>query len=240
MPVPLSSIHHSEVPEAQREPGLFLSIPKLKHWWNIGLDLLFPPRCAGCGKVDTYWCANCQIEIDAIPFPALQPLEINAPQLIVATTGKHEGRLQNAIWALKYENARQVSAVLGQRLTHRLDNTDWTIDIIIPVPLHTKRLRERGYNQSQLMGDYIARQRGIAMVPQAITRQIDTRSQVGLNAQERQENMHNAFTVDPLVRDKTILLIDDVFTTGATLSACTQAALDAGARAVYGLTVTMA
>jgi ComF family protein len=240
MPVPLSSTQHLEPPEAQREPGLFLSTTKLRLWWNTGLNLLFPPRCAGCGKVDTHWCANCQSIIDELPFPTLQILEVNAAPFLIAITGQHEDKLQKAIWSLKYENAPQLAAVLGQRLAQRLDKTDWTIDIIIPVPLHTNRLRERGYNQSQLIGEYVAHKHGIPIAPQAITRQIETRSQVGLNAQERQENMHNAFTADPLVRGKTIVLIDDVFTTGATLSACAQVVLDAGARTVYGLTVTMA
>jgi ComF family protein len=217
-----------------------LSGATLRRWWDIGLDLLFPPRCAGCGKVDTQWCASCQTELEAVVFPPLHALQFDSTHMMIATTGKHEGKLQKVIWSLKYEDAQYLAQILGKRLSQRLKQTGWAIDIMVPVPLHANRLYDRGYNQSQLIGDWIARDCGITMAPQAIIRQIDTRSQVGLSAQERQENMEDAFTADPLVRDKNLLLIDDVFTTGATLSACAQAALDAGARAVYGLTATMA
>jgi ComF family protein len=116
---------------------------------------------------------------------------------------------------------------------------NWTIDMIVPVPMHTTRLRERGYNQAQLLGEHAAQQLAIPCVPEAVQRLRHTQSQVNLNAQERQANMQDAFEANPqLVSGQTILLIDDVYTTGATLAACAQTALDAGATAVYGLTVT--
>ena len=113
--------------------------------------------------------------------------------------------------------------------------------MIVPVPLHINRLRERGYNQARLIAGHVAQMRGLPLVPQAIYRQVETHSQVGLNAEEREANMQGAFGADPqTVSAQTILLIDDVYTTGATLAACAQAAREAGAAAVYGLTGTMA
>jgi ComF family protein len=118
---------------------------------------------------------------------------------------------------------------------------NWTIDMIVPVPLHTTRLAERGYNQAQLLGEHVAIETSIPCLPDAVHRQRQTQSQVTLNAAERQMNMVDAFQAHPsIVSSQRILIIDDVYTTGATLSACGQALLQAGAQAVYGLTVTVA
>lgn len=227
----------SDFQEARALPGLLASYPLMRNWLRAGIHLVFPPRCAGCGQVDEYWCARCQADIDAIPLDThigrLAPLEA------VAFTGNHTGKLQEAQWALKYENMPEVAAPLGQRLVKRFLQLDWTIDIIVPVPMHTTRLRERGYNQAQLLGEHAAQALAIPCVAEAIRRLRQTQSQVTLNAQERLANMQDAFEAAPqLVSGQTLLLIDDVYTTGATLAACAQAALDAGASAVYGLTVT--
>lgn len=228
-------------PEAQHSTGLLVSNSLLRRGMEQVLDLLFPPRCAGCEKVDTVWCAACQSELDAIEFPPLRALEPDSRLTAIAATGPHEGILQKAIWSLKFENGRALAVPLGERLSRRLQEQDWTIDMIVPVPLNTKRLRQRGYNQSQLIAQVISASHSILLMPQAIDRAVDTRSQVGLNMQERKENMKGVFRADPqAVANKTILLIDDVCTTGSTLEACAQAALDAGAAAVYALTVSTA
>jgi ComF family protein len=113
--------------------------------------------------------------------------------------------------------------------------------MIVPVPLHTSRLRERGYNQSQLLGEHVAALTGIGCIPAALQRIRATQSQVTMTAQERLTNVRDAFTANPSsAAGRTILLIDDVYTTGATLSACAEALLLVGALAVYGLTVTAA
>jgi ComF family protein len=205
------------------------------------LDLLFPPRCAGCAKVDWHWCAVCQQAVDQIPFPPLPRLSAESPLAAVATTGIHEGKLQDAIWSLKYANAPALAEPLGQRMARRLAALDWTIDMLVPVPLHTRRLQERGYNQSQRLGEQMALLGNIPLIPQAIQRTVATRSQVGLTAPEREANLQAAFQAGPqIVAGQTLVLIDDVFTTGATLSACAQAARDAGAAQVFGLTITQA
>ncbi len=235
--MPASHLPVKYSPEAQPKTGLLLS----KRLGSIILDLIFPPRCAGCGKVDRYWCDNCQQMINEIPIPVVHDFPTDSPLTAVATTGVHEDKLQTAIWALKFENGRRLAEPLGLRLAQRLGTLDWTIDMLVPVPLHTERLRERGYNQSQLLGEYMALHGNIPLKEQAIQRSVATRSQVGLNAEERQANMEAAFTADPqIVSGQSLLLIDDVFTTGATLVACAQAARAAGAAQVYGLTITQA
>lgn len=232
---------NKQQPEAQPIPGLLLSKSPLQQSIEAILDLLFPPRCAGCDKVDVSWCAACQSELDSLPFPPPRQMGPDSPLQVVAATGPHNGKLQAAIWSLKFENGRTLAAPLGQRISRRLEALGWAVDLIIPVPLSKKRLHQRGYNQSELMAQYIAASRSCLLIPQAIGRAIDTRSQVGLNMQERKENMTGVFRADSqIVAGKTILLIDDVCTTGATLEACAQAALEAGAAAVYALTASMA
>lgn len=203
-------------------------------------DLIFPPCCEGCGRVDTAWCDVCQRELEAWPITL-----ITRPMLPVcvglASSGLHEGRLRDAVQALKYNRALAVADVLGARLWHCLQQLKWTFDIIVPVPLHLKRLRERGYNQANLIATALARQGDMICQPSAIRRHRYTQSQVGLGVAERLQNVAFAFTGDPeQLAHRAILLIDDVLTTGATLSACAQAALDVGASRVYGLTISAA
>lgn len=159
----------------------------------------------------------------------------------VASTGNHADKLRLAVHSLKFDACPSLAQPLGERLSRRLATLAWLIDIILPVPLHTQREHDRGYNQSELLCAEVSRQSGLPMLSDALIRQIATRPQVGLDAAARHANMRNAFSADPRqVSAKTILLIDDVRTTGATLDACAQALHTAGAAGVYGLTVTSA
>jgi ComF family protein len=222
---------------AEAHYGLLLS--KAQLWLNAGLDLVFPPRCAGCGRVDTVLCPRCQAEIDAIAYiPNLQTLP---PLSGSAATGLHDGKLQQAVHALKYDNTPALARPLGDRLSECLIRLSWPIDIIVPVPLHTSRIKERGYNQAQVLGAHVAARHKIPLLPGALARWRLTTTQVGLTADQRRANVSGAFSANPaLVAYQTLLLIDDVFTTGATLQACALAAMDGGAAAVYSLTVTTA
>ncbi|MBL8160601.1 MAG: ComF family protein [Anaerolineae bacterium] len=222
--------------QAQAAPGLFAPLRQASSWL---IDLLFPPRCAGCGRVDSEWCPACQRDLQATPYP--QHLIAHPPLMAIAATAPHRGVIRESVQALKYNNARRVAVPLGARMAQHLAAQHWTIDMIVPVPLHTVRLAERGYNQSQLLGEQVARDMALPHVPSALHRDRSTHSQVTVSAAERLINVKNAFSAVPdLVNNRTVLLIDDVFTTGATLSACAEALLAAGAGAVYGLTVTAA
>lgn len=120
-------------------------------------------------------------------------------------------------------------------------NYESQFDIVIPVPLGRERLKERGYNQANLLAHPIALQVNRPFTPQALFRSRETGSQVGLNAQERKQNVKNAFQGRPsLVAGKRILLVDDVATTGATLSECSTALKQAGAEHVIALTLARA
>lgn len=206
---------------------------------HTALDLLFPPRCSGCARVDYAWCDACQLALNQTPIiPLTRSVE---PLRGIVSTGVHTGRLRAAIHGLKYDHVPLLAHVLAQRLAGCLMTMNWPIDMIVPVPLHADRLAQRGYNQCQLLGEHLALHVSLPCVPTAIRRERDTQSQVGLTAQERQVNVTDAFRAVPNhVENHSLLLIDDVCTTGATLSSCAEAALAAGAAAVYALTLTTA
>ena len=153
-----------------------------------------------------------------------------------------DSSIQNALHTLKY---RRNIAGLGDALAHQMADfvrsLRWTLDVVIPVPLSRRRLQERGYNQVALVARPLAYELGLAYSPNLLWKMRDTRSQVGLNMQERRENVSRAYQAHPsAVMRKSILLMDDVSTTGSTISACTEALLLAGAQEVYVLTIARA
>ena len=111
------------------------------------------------------------------------------------------------------------------------------VDAVVPVPLHPKKQRARGYNQSLLLAQHFCKQTGLALGPDWVKRHKDTLPQAQLNRRERLENMSGAFVALPLVKGKRILLIDDVATTGATLEGCAVALKQAGAKQVMAFTL---
>ena len=122
-----------------------------------------------------------------------------------------------------------------------VSSLEWPIDVLIPVPLGKKRLKERGYNQVALVARPLAYQLEWRYEPDALWKKRETRSQVGLSVSQRSENVQDAYQADPtIVKQKSILIMDDVATTGSTISACTTALLSAGARDVYVLTIARA
>lgn len=156
----------------------------------------------------------------------------------------HSGPVREGIHHLKYNNGTEIAPLLARYLMATFQQPPWTqlhgwIDGVTPVPLHAERLRERGYNQAELLARAFCRRVGAPLRPHWLQRQRLTQSQVGLSAHERQSNMADAFSATPAVRGKAILLIDDVYTTGATLNACAMAALNAGATAVFALALAM-
>lgn len=230
------SVTNENHTKARVQPGFFVP----KQWWNAIIDLIFPPRCANCGRVDAQWCSRCAELLQLTPL--VLAFRHDFDNLAgCASSGVHEGVLRNAIHALKYENTRQVAPLLGVRLAECLQTTLWKIDTLIPVPLHHKRLLERGYNQAQVIAEALAAQIGLAITLDGLRRERSTESQVELNREQRLQNVADAFVAEAaVVHQKTVLLIDDVCTTGATLDACANALLTAGAAAVYALTVTRA
>lgn len=153
----------------------------------------------------------------------------------------HEGPLQQAIHALKYEDRVELAPSLGRYLRAVTASAPWpailrSLDGIVPVPLHKDRLLERGYNQSKLLADGLAIGCATLVLDGAMERCKATRSQVGLSPSERADNVEGKFSADSvLVTGKSLLLVDDVFTTGATMRECASALRESGADAVFSL-----
>jgi ComF family protein len=117
----------------------------------------------------------------------------------------------------------------------------WGMNVVIPAPLGRQRLKERGYNQVALVAKPLAYELGLEYAPKALWKSRETRSQVGLTISQRRENVSKAYQANSSVlKRKSVLLMDDVATTGSTISACTEALLSAGAREIYALTIARA
>jgi len=150
--------------------------------------------------------------------------------------------IQNALHTLKYRrNIAGFGDALALQMTDFVRSLNWAIDMIVPAPLGRKRLQERGYNQVALVARPLAYELSIDYRPDALEKMRDTRSQVGLTISQRRDNVSQAYQAHPsAVKRKSILLMDDVATTGSTISACAEALLAAGAQEVYAITIARA
>ena len=142
---------------------------------------------------------------------------------------------------MKYRRNIGFGESIAMQMVDFVRSLCWPVEMLIPVPLGKKRLKERGYNQVGLVARPLTYQMRWMYAPQVLWKARETRSQVGLSISQRRENVHNAYRADPkAVTRKSILIMDDVATTGSTISACTEALLGAGAKEVYVLTIARA
>jgi competence protein ComFC len=230
-------------------------IYQLTQWLWVGLDWLFPPVCAGCKRPGFRWCPDCQQQVKSVPEPACQVcgLPISHPGLCLACSDSHppyealrswavfEGPIRHALHSLKYDRNVALGDTFAHYLVKYVKKMGWQVDMVVPVPLGRQRMKERGYNQAGLLAMPVSLIQDWHYSPRAVLRVRETRSQVGLSGPERKENISDAFRADPVrVSGKVILLIDDISTTGATLTACSDALRKAGAKTVYALTLARA
>lgn len=213
------------------------------------LDLLFPSKCAGCGRAGELLCRTClgdATRLDsrvcrhcatptgrgtlcgacaAVP-PALY-------RLIAAFT--YDGAIRRAIHSFKYQDIRALAPVLADALASdpRLGRLE--ADALVPVPLHERRLRERGYNQAELLARELGTRMGLPMRTDLVRRVGDGPSQ--LDAADRRANVERAFEAEGEARGMHLMLVDDVATTGSTLNACAHVLLKAGAGRVGAIVV---
>ncbi len=159
--------------------------------------------------------------------------------------GEYKGALRGLIHLLKYEGVRPVAVPLAEMLGEAI--TDLGLDaspVLVPVPLHKARRHDRGFNQAELIARAASKyfEQKLAIAPEALVRRRETISQVGLSREERIENMRDAFRVADLkaIRGRNVIVVDDVMTTGTTLSECARVLKAAGAERVWAVTVARA
>lgn len=147
------------------------------------------------------------------------------------------GMVQSALHRLKYEGEREIARGIGAFMSRKLKALKWHVDIILPVPMHEKRMKERGYNQSLLLASEVARECNIDLYEGVLIRNRDTESQTHLSRMERVHNVKGAFDVigKKAIQGKAVLIIDDIMTTGSTLNECSKVLKQEGAREIYCL-----
>jgi len=162
---------------------------------------------------------------------------VSAKIVGVLFTFRLEGVIRQAIHQLKYRNLRALVVPLAELLQDYLVANPVPAEIFVPVPMHQKRLRERGYNQSSLLARELGKLINLPVVDDCLTRRRHTPPQARTaTVEERRSNIADAFTCrDHRLRDKQVLLIDDVATSGTTLDACAAALKASGAASVWGL-----
>jgi ComF family protein len=230
-------------------------------------DLIFPPRCITCDNLlerhdPLPFCPSCMDGIRfirsplcprcGVPFPVIEGedhlcgdcITSKKPYAAARAVGRYDETLLTAIHRFKYRGRTGIGEILG-RIMADFAAGIWDMKIfdrIVPVPLHRKKLRERGFNQAVILARKLSKQFDIPLDFTSLRREVFTSPQVGLGREERSANVHGAFTVrhPERITGRRILLVDDVYTTGSTLAECARVLSRAKAEAVTVLTLARA
>jgi ComF family protein len=231
------------------------------------LDILFPPRCHICKTLappgaDLHLCPNCTEQIEFITYPLCPqcglPLAtergsdhrcgsciIHPPPFSAARAATiYNGHVQEMIHRFKYQNQVHLRRPLSLLTARHLSSfiTHHQPEIVIPVPLHRKRLKDRGFNQALLIAESISTICTTPLIRHNLRRIRWTEPQISLKAEERASNLRGAFALhdSSAIKGKKVLLIDDVFTTGSTVIECAKTLKQGGAKEVVVITVARA
>jgi competence protein ComFC len=219
---------------------------------NWFLNLLFPPRCASCKQEGDFLCGNCRgrLKLKPIQSRSLYPSVNDFPELdgvIYGLDYAENPEIQAAVKQFKYHFTQDLADYFGKLLSVKLSELSMLKNkefILIPIPLHKKRLGERGFNQAELIAGAVIRYAGKGTVlNRLLTRTRYTSQQAKLKKAERQKNLDGAFEVAgelSELENKICFLVDDVCTTGSTLESCARALRKKGLGKVYGLVVARA
>ena len=231
-----------------RRMRLWEALPRLV---SPALDLLFPLNCAVCNREGRVLCQGCEAALPRLEMPycsicaspgvaglcdwcaSTRPAidGIRAPYLM-------DGAVRDLVYGLKYRNLRAAAPDMGRLLSGYLQSNRVPADVLVPVPLHGRRERERGYNQSALLARQLSKISGTPVAAKALHRTRNTPPQVSIAGhEERRHNIEGAFECRSPLGGRRVLLIDDVVTTGSTMSACAAALKTAGVSSVWGLAV---
>ncbi|MDP2949964.1 MAG: ComF family protein [Chloroflexota bacterium] len=227
-------------------------LPGLARVGQAILDVLFPPRCAACGTYGAFLCGGCRQELPCVLPPRCPVCWQSQPQGALCHRCREErpafeearspylyqGPARELVHALKYNFLSALAPPMARLMADHLGEEGLEADLVAPVPLYGRRQRVRGYNQSALLAREISHLAGLPLAERALARRRDTPPQArSADAEARRRNVAEAFVAEPRrVKDRRVLVIDDVMTTGATLDACARALRQAGAASVCALT----
>lgn len=216
------------------------------------LDLLFPLRCFGCEREGALLCHSCLAGQERLLPPICDNCGTRSISNLcdrcrresyafdgIRSAFTYQGAIRESVIQLKYHGITEVASVLGAEMARLLYGGEIPCEVLLPVPLHPKRLKERGYNQAGLLCLAVGAETGMPVDEQALVREKATPSQAkSAGMEERRRQVEGAFRASSeAVAGKHVAVVDDVCTTGATLDACAKALKDAGAATVWGLTV---
>ncbi|AIK97109.1 hypothetical protein ID47_10820 [Candidatus Paracaedibacter acanthamoebae] len=234
---------------------------QIKKVYHLALNILLPPRCSGCGNPTIgihIFCGKCWSKVHFIQKPCCHhcgmpmPYDIGSPTCVTCLTvappfeagrsaTRYDGMVRDIILKLKHCDATYLPPSLAGWMAQAGQDFWDKTDYIIPVPLHRWRLMRRRYNQATLLARALSQRLNLPLLTNILIRSKLTESQGRKTRQERRKNVQAAFAIqDPkgLLTGKHIALIDDVWTTGATLEACTTALKKGGVEKVYVLTLS--
>ena len=200
----------------------------MKIFKNI-LAVLFPQKCLGCKKENEILCSDCLLKINRPDTPHLNGIHI--------ASNYQDAVLKKALWMLKYQGVKQLAKPLAElireRIWKKLETENW---LVVPVPLSKNKLRHRGYNQAEMIAGELSGD----VRADILFKKFHTKSQVEVkNKEERLANIVGSFEIKnpETIKGKKIILIDDVFTTGATMREAKKVLKEAGAKKVVGVVV---
>ena len=200
----------------------------MKIFKNI-LAVLFPQKCLGCKKENEILCSDCLLKINRPDTPYLNGIHI--------ASNYQDAVLKKALWMLKYQGVKQLAKPLAElvreRIWKKLETENW---LVVPVPLSKNKLRHRGYNQAEMIAGELSGD----VRADILFKKFHTKSQVEVkNKEERLANIVGSFEIKnpETIKGKKIILIDDVFTTGATMREAKKVLKEAGAKKVVGVVV---
>lgn len=228
---------------------------------QLGINLLFPPRCPICDEpvrlLEGYICHDCHKKLEVIKEPACfrcgKPL-VKEEQEYCRDCSKREhsfvcGRalytyesVQASIYRFKYTGRQEYAIFYGREMAKHLSYFIAQVhaDALVPVPISRARFRKRGYNQAEILATELGKQLHIPVYTHLIERIKDTLPQKGLNALERQKNLKKAFKMARNdVKLDTIIIIDDIYTTGSTIDALAKVLLSSGVQKIYFITLAI-
>lgn len=229
---------------------------------SIILDLLYPERCPLCNQIRPYGesavCGTCIKELKWVTAPGCmkcgKTVENESEEYCrdCRTLPKsfkrgfpaffYEGSIKTSLYDFKYKNQRNYAGFYSDSICRSYEGTikRLGIDGIVPVPVHPHKKKKRGYNQAELLAGHLGRRLAIPVYPHYLIRCVDTGPQKELDDKARMKNLKNAFKIGQnKIKLKKVLLVDDIYTSGATAEACTEILLLAGVEEVYCTTVAI-